>query len=98
MIIEPCITSGEKSASAVICAAPALLVAIDLLPPSEGSATLKIYDNASAASGTIIFEATVASGGSSITTNLTMPRLAIKGLYASLTGTTTYIVGFVRSA
>ena len=94
MILEPATVSGEKSASAVIYAAPAALIGIDLLPPSSGIATLKIYDHPSAASGTIVAELVVAAGMNAQSVHLAVSRRALTGLYASLTGTTTYIVAF----
>lgn len=95
MILEPCTSSGEKSASALISSHPGLLMAIDLLPPASGAATLVIYDNnAASASGTVLFECSVSSGTASSSINMSMARYSGKGLYAVLTGTTTYVVGY----
>jgi hypothetical protein len=95
MIPEPCKSSGEKSASAVIFAAPALLTSIDILPPASGNAVLKIYDNPSAASGTLLWEGQVQTAGTSLTVDLSIPVWAGTGIYASLSGTaTTYVVRF----
>ena len=98
MIIEPAKMSGEKTASTAIYARPCLLAAVDILPPSTGSATLKIYDNASAASGTIIFEASVVAGTAATSVNMSMARYAQYGLYASWTNTSgdsAFNVGFI---
>lgn len=97
MILEPSSVSGEKNASAVIYAAPAILQSIDLLPPATGVATLKIYDHPSTASGTIIAELVVAAGQNSASIHLATARRAVTGLYASLSGTTTFVVGFSPS-
>lgn len=97
MILEPATSSGAKTADAVIYAAPAILQFIDIMPPAAGVATLKIYDHPSAASGTLLATVEVAAGMNSVSVNLTTARRALTGLYADLTGTTTYIVGFSAS-
>ena len=94
MILEPCTSSGEKSGSAVILANPGYLCSIDILPPASGNASLKIYDNASAASGTILWEGQVQTGGNSLHMQFGQAVYAAKGIYASLTGTTTIVVRY----
>jgi len=70
-------------------------MAIDLLPPNSGAATLVIYDNNTAnASGTILFEGACQAGTASSSVNMSMARYVTKGIYAVLTGTTTYVVGY----
>lgn len=96
-MIGPASYSGEKSADAVIYAAPAFLHGFELQPPTIGYATLKIYDNASAASGTLIASATVAAGMNSIYLDFTAARACNNGIYADITVTstsTTYSVAF----
>ncbi len=100
MILEPCTSSGEKTASAAISTHPGLLMAVDLIPPSVGTAVLKIYDNPSAASGTIIFECATTAGVASQSFSFNMARYAGTGIYASLVdaqGDASYVVGYVVS-
>lgn len=97
MILEPCTSSGLQVASAAISTHPGLLCAIDLMPPSTGSAVLKIYDNPTSAAGTILFECSIAAGVGSQSVNMSMARYVGKGIYASLTNASadaTYVVGY----
>lgn len=80
-----CQSSGELAASAVVAARPARLCAVTLTPAAANS-TLIIYDNASAASGTILMEMTVLASAKSETISLNFSPEALKGLYASLSG------------
>lgn len=97
MILEPSTSSGAQTADGVIYAAPAILQSIDLMPPASGVATLKIYDHPSAASGTLLATLEVAAGANSQSIHMTTARRALRGLYADLTGTTTFVVGFSAS-
>lgn len=89
-------SSGTKSASGVILGAGGYLCSIDIDPPASGSATLIIYDNPSAASGTVLSRMTVQAGQNSINVNLNAPQIANSGIYAALTGTTNFVIGFQR--
>lgn len=92
-VYGPATSSGEKSISAAITSRPSMIHGFDILPPSIGLATLKIYDGTSA-SGTIIAEITVAAGQNAISMSYVIPRLCNTALYASLSGTTTYVIGY----
>ena len=97
MILEPCTSSGIQTASAAISTRPGTLCSIDLMPPSVGTSVLKIYDNPSAASGTILFECAVSAGVGSQSINMSMARYVGNGIYASLVdaqGDATYVVGY----
>lgn len=98
MIHEPCTMSGNKTASAVIWARPGILGVLDLSPPTTGVVTLKIYDNASAASGTVLARVDLPAGVVS-SNNIHVGRQALLGLYAELSGTYTgtinYNIGFL---
>ncbi len=101
MLLEPYVMSGEKTASAVISDRPGLLMGIDFLPPSSGTAILKIYDSASATTSgkTIIFEALIAAGTSTSSLSLPMARFVSQGIYAVLTDGSTsalFNVGYSR--
>lgn len=93
MILEPVTMSGNKTASVAIWARPGMLGVIDFSPPTTGVAILKIYDNASAASGAIIARIDLPAGTSGIN-NMQYLRQASAGLYAELSGTYTGTVNF----
>jgi hypothetical protein len=92
---QPSITSrssGLQTASAVIAAKPARLVDLSVYT-AAAEVTVTCYDNASAASGTIIAKAVVPAlvkgGGDS----KPVPVPAVKGIYCSMSGAGgTYIV------
>lgn len=95
-VYGPVTTSDEQSASATIYAAPSHFHSFEILPPSTGYATLKIYDseNSSLTGKKILAEASVSFGMNSIYLALPIPRVCNRGIRAELTGTTTYTVGF----
>ena len=96
MFIGPQTTSDQQSASAQIASRPGFFHGFELTPPNVGLATLKIYDseNSSISGKKILAEATVAAGQNSIFLTYVVPRVANRGIYVTLTGTTTYVVGY----
>lgn len=86
-------SSGEKTASAQIYAAPSYLHNFEVNPPAIGLATVKIYDGTDS-TGTMIASITVAAGQNSVVVDYKTARIANRGIYAALSGTTSYIVGF----
>lgn len=88
-------SSGEKSADAQISTLPGFLLGVDLQPPASGAATLVIYDseNSTTSGKTVLFECTVPTGVASINFQ-ELNIVANRGIYADLTGTTTYVVRF----
>ena len=82
-------SSGEKTADAVIFAAPCILTAIEIIGDGTNDCQAMLYDNASAASGTKVYEGKVEGtalahyGGR----NWTVPIRCYNGLYLDLTGT-----------
>lgn len=93
MIQSPVTMSGNKTASAVITARPGVLGVIDISPPSTGVTILKIYDNPTAASGTVIARVDIAAGTDSVN-NMGYLRQALTGMYAELSGTYTGTINF----
>lgn len=87
-------SSGEKSATTQITVIGSNLCGFELNPPSVGLATLKIYDSSIAGTTLLLATATAAAGLNSIYVEFPYPRTANQGIYAVLTGTTTYSVGF----
>jgi hypothetical protein len=92
----PSTSSGSKSASAVITSLPGRLDGIDIQPPAANTATLIIYDSATATTSgkTVLRSITIPAGGASV--NLTdLCIIANEGIYAVLAGdATTYVVLF----
>lgn len=93
MILEPVTMSGNKTASTAIWARPGILGVIDLSPPATGVVTLKIYDNPTAASGTVIARLDLPAGVASLN-NIQICRQALTGIYAELSGTYTGTINF----
>lgn len=93
MGLHPVTMSGNKTANAAIWARPGILRSVDLSPPTTGVVVLKIYDNPSAASGTILARFDLPSGVASISLP-ELDRSAATGLYAELSGTYTGTVNF----
>lgn len=87
-------SSGEKSSTAQITLIGGFLHGFELNPPSSGLATLKIYDSNAGGTSLLLATATTAAGLPSIYVEFPYPRAANSGIYAVLTGTTTYSVGF----
>lgn len=92
--ITPSTSSGELSASTQIVTRPAFLQEVELNPPSIGTATLKIYDSNSGASGTLLMSITVAAGQNTLYLSYPSGRVANRGIYVALTGTTTFVLGY----
>ena len=85
-------SSGEQNASAVILAVPSKLFSV-ILCSGDDAATLKIYDNASAASGTIMAQIKVGVANDSAGAAFATPLDARLGIYCAVTGTNaTYYV------
>lgn len=93
MFLEPFTMSGNKTASTAIWARPGILGTLDLSPPATGVVTLKIYDNPTAASGTLLARVDLPAGVNSVT-NIQLRRQAATGLYAELSGTYTGTINF----
>ena len=87
-------SSGEKSATSQITVLGGHLHGFELNPPISGLATLKIYDSNAAGTTRLISTATTAAGLPSIYVEFPYPRAANSGIYAVLSGTTTYTLGF----
>lgn len=87
-------SSGEKSATAQITTIGGYLHGFELNPPSTGLATLKVYDSNAAGVTFLLATATTAAGLASIYVEFPAPRTANSGIYAVLSGTTTYSVGY----
>ncbi len=91
MVLESVLPSAVLTvATTVVCGAPALLYAI-ILNPAAVSASVTLYDNATAGSGTVLaliqgigLATTI---GSSVVFTLPSPIMCTKGITAVVTGT-----------
>lgn len=94
---SPSYSSGLKTADAVIRADKAILTGVHVITDGTNDATVLLYDNASAASGTEIFKITATGTDDAIPINLPNNGVYCKnGIYADITtaGTMGYIVYF----
>lgn len=98
--MKPALSSGVKTADAAIMAQSGYLCGLTVIADGTNAATVTLYDNASAASGTVLMEITV---DATDTTEVWVPAEAIEcanGIYADLTlaaGTARYIVHYTKS-
>lgn len=99
---RPATSSGRKTADAAIAARPCLLKSVILEGDGTNAATVILYDNASAASGTVLAKLLLSAVG---TATDKVPMYAAfeskdgiecnNGIYADVTGTgAAYIVHF----
>ena len=77
--------SSTKTSSGVVKASPGMLAGIVLAAGSD-AATVIIYDNASAGSGTVLCKLSAVTN-TSASVIFPAPVVASKGLYAAVTGT-----------
>ena len=94
---SPSYSSGLKTADGVIRASKGILTGVHLISDGTNDATLVIYDNASAGTGTEVFKITISGTDDSIPINL--PNNGVyctNGIYADITtaGTMSYIIYF----
>ncbi len=89
-------TSGLKTADAVIKATKAYLHGVKVLTNKSADVTLILYDNASAASGTVLYKTQVVGNTyADLVESFPYPVQAVNGIYADVTGTDAeYIVYF----
>ncbi len=83
------IGKGKQTASAVVYAGPCVLTFVKLVEVGA-DATLTLYDNASAASGTIRDYLEAEDGDSQVGGPRTAPVTFQNGIYATLTGANAY--------
>lgn len=88
MNLEPATSSGLLSADTAVSAAPCRLLGLQVLADGTNAATVIIYDNASAASGTVLVKVIVDATLTSQDARIPLAGIvANKGLYADVTGT-----------
>jgi len=79
------VASSTKASSGAVKASPGMLAGVILAAGSD-TATVIIYDNASAGSGTVLAKLTAVTN-TSASVIFPAPVVASKGIYAALTGT-----------
>ena len=86
-------STGEKTADFAALAGPGYLTAVQIITDGTNNAKVILYDNASAAAGKVIFEATI-SGASHFGGRVFVPPVEVyNGIYADVSGTgASYIV------
>jgi hypothetical protein len=81
------VTSGEKTADAAITATGGYITGITVITDGTNDAKAIIYDNASAASGTVIEEITIMGSANFGGRNFVYPVQFTNGLYLDISGT-----------
>lgn len=86
-------TIGQQTTSKSLSVGPNLITGVLILTDGTNAATLTIYDNPSAASGTVIFKSVVAGATNSTYFVFPNPIKTLSGIYASISGTgASYII------
>jgi hypothetical protein len=90
-------SSGQKSATAQVITGEGMLVGVDLMPPATGTATLYLYDTATstASPATCVGQYAVQSTSNGISSHFSVTVAFNQGIYAVLTGTTTYSIYYM---
>ena len=90
-------SSGEQTADSAIYAKPCAIAGVTIITSGSSDAKLILYDNASAASGTVRYERTVISTNHGNHDNFSFPAECFNGVYADITGTgASYVVEYVK--
>ena len=89
-------TSGEQTSDAAVATAKCYITSILIITNGSDNAKVVLYDNASAASGTVILEMTVVGVDNYGGRNYQYPVKCTNGIYADVTGTgASYIVEYI---
>ncbi len=93
--MRPATTSGRQTSGAAICARPCLLKSVILEADGTNAASVILYDNASAAAGTVLAKVLIPAAGSYALFSSEDGVVALNGIYADVTGTgAAYIVHY----
>ena len=86
--MNPCTSSGAKTADGVIYAKPCLLHAVVLNTATTAAATAILYDNSSAASGTKVLTVAQQAGTSAqgLHQHFDAPIICNNGIYLDISG------------
>lgn len=93
--IGGCNSSGLKTADAAIRTAPGWFCGAEIITNAASDAAITVYDNASAASGTVLFQGTVAAAANFGGVTFPIPIRSVNGIYVDVSGTgASYIIYF----
>lgn len=85
--------TGEQTGDAAICTGPCFITGLLIITNGTDDATIIIYDNPSAASGTVRWEQTVTGADNYGGRNWAFPKFFNTGMYADIEGTgASYII------
>jgi hypothetical protein len=80
-------SSGLKASSAIISANTSYLIGLNIVSDGTNTATVIVYDNASAASGTAVVKALIPGAVGSDYFHFAEPIICNNGIYVSISGT-----------
>jgi len=89
-------SSGEKSENTAIKTSSGFLGGVLVLTDGTNDATVKLYDNASAASGVVLWEAVVPATDRAFPNMFPFPITFNNGLYLSISGTGAKAIVYYR--
>lgn len=96
--MKPALSSGLKSADAAIMAQSGFLCGLQVIADGTNAATVILYDNASAASGTVLAKIVVDAGATYEDYTPLEGIECANGIYADVSGTgAEYIVHYAKS-
>lgn len=96
-VFGPSTSSGEKTASAQVTDQPAFFFSLELIPPTSGLATVKVYDSedSSVSGKLVLLTAVCAAGQNTLYISRNTPMAVNRGIYVSYSGTNSaYVVGY----
>lgn len=80
-------SSGELTSSQAVLAAPGAIAVVSVTADGTNAADVIVYDNPSAASGTVLAHVKVKATDVFDMLHLTVPAVANNGIYVSISGT-----------
>jgi len=89
-------TSGVKAADAVILAVRGYFHGIEIITDGTNNASVIVYDNASTASGTVIFQGTILGANNFGGVIFIDPVEMFNGIYIDMTGTGMSFIVYYR--
>lgn len=82
-----CLSSGLRTADAAIYVGRGTLNSVSIITDGTNAATVTLYDNASAATGNVLFKGVVPGANSSETVAWNLAVRCLNGIYADVSGT-----------
>ena len=88
--------SGLKTSDGLIKAAPVLLTGVLIITDGTNPATAILYDNASAATGTVLFKGTVPGAANFGGATWEVPIRPANGIYLDISGTDAAVIVYTN--